>query len=50
VLRVNDVIGEDARVSKITPQAVTVEVKSPTPTPVRATPARLVELRLRKEE
>ncbi|MFB3818802.1 MAG: pilus assembly protein PilP [Candidatus Methylomirabilales bacterium] len=50
VLRVNDVIGEDARVRKITPEAVTVEVTSPTPMPVRPTPARLVELRLRKEE
>jgi Tfp pilus assembly protein PilP len=50
VLRVNDRIGEDfgARVAKITPEAVTFEVKSATPGPQAQ--ARLVELRLRKEE
>lgn len=48
VLRVNDTIGGDARVSKITPESVTFEVRGSTPAPqVRA---RLVELRLRKEE
>jgi Tfp pilus assembly protein PilP len=51
VLRVNDVIGEDARVAKITAETVTVEMKAPmAPTPRVATAARLVELRLRKEE
>jgi len=48
VLRVNDTIGGDARVSKITPESVTFEVRGPTPTPQVRT--RLVELRLRKEE
>ncbi len=48
VLRVNDVIGEDARVTKITPDAVTFEVKPETFLPKAQ--ARLVELRLRKEE
>jgi Tfp pilus assembly protein PilP len=50
VLRVNDRIGEDfgARVAKITPEAVTFEVKSVTPGPEAQ--ARLVELRLKKEE
>ena len=48
VLRVNDTIGRDARVSKITPESVTFEVKGPTPLPQART--RLVELRLRKEE
>jgi Tfp pilus assembly protein PilP len=48
VLRVNDTIGGDARVTKITPEGVTFEVKGATPLPqVRS---RLVELRLRKEE
>ena len=48
VLRVNDTIGEDARVAKITPDVVTIEVK-----PAVAGPGvsmRRVELRLRKEE
>jgi type IV pilus assembly protein PilP len=48
VLRVNDTIGGDARVAKITPEGVTFEVKGPTPLPQVRT--RLVELRLRKEE
>jgi len=48
VLRVNDTIGGDARVSKITPEGVTFEVRGPTPLPQART--RLVELRLRKEE
>ena|GEM_PF-727875 len=48
VLRVNDTIGGDARVTKITPEGVTFEVKGPTPLPQVRT--RLVELRLRKEE
>jgi len=48
VLRVNDTIGGDARVSKITPESVTFEVRGPTPLPQVRT--RLVELRLRKEE
>ncbi len=48
VLRVNDTIGRDARVSKITPESVTFEVKGPSPLPQVRT--RLVELRLRKEE
>ncbi len=51
VLRVNDIIGDEARVAKITAEAVTVEVKrvaSPVPSVAAAT--RLVELRLRKEE
>jgi len=49
VIRVNDIIGEDARVAKITPEGITVEVKSFDPA-MRQVPARLVELRLRKEE
>jgi Tfp pilus assembly protein PilP len=50
VLRVNDRIGEDfgARVAKITPEAITFEVKSLTPG--SEAQARLVELRLKKEE
>lgn len=50
ILRVNDRIGEDfgARVAKITPDTVTFEVKSATPGPQAQ--ARLVELRLKKEE
>jgi Tfp pilus assembly protein PilP len=50
VLRVNDRIGEDfgARVAKITPDAVTFEVKPGTSG--SQAEARLVELRLKKEE
>jgi Tfp pilus assembly protein PilP len=51
VLRVNDIIGEEARVAKITAEAVTVEVKrTATPVPSATAVTRLVELRLRKEE
>jgi Tfp pilus assembly protein PilP len=52
VLRVNDTVGGDARVTRITPEAVTFEVGAgmrggPTPPQLRT---RVVELRLRKEE
>jgi Tfp pilus assembly protein PilP len=47
VVRVNDVVGEDARVAKITSEGVTFEVRT---SPVPQSQARLVELRLRKEE
>ncbi len=53
VLRVNDRVGEDARVSKITPQSVTFEVGAQIkggPTPSQPARMRVVELRLRKEE
>lgn len=48
VLHVNDIIGEDARVARITPDGVTFEVKGATALPQSST--RRVELRLRKEE
>ena len=48
VLRVNDVIGGDARVARITSDAVTFEVKGATLLPQAS--GRQVELRLRKEE
>ena len=48
VLRVNDTVGEGARVTKIASDIVAFEVKGgPGP---QAQPARVVELRLRKEE
>jgi len=48
VLRVNDTVGESARVAKIASDIVTFEVKSgPAP---QAQQTRMVELRLRKEE
>ena len=47
VMRLNDTVGEDARVAKITPDAVMFEVRT---SPVPQAQARLVELRLRKEE
>jgi Tfp pilus assembly protein PilP len=51
VLRINDVIGDDARVAKITAEGITVEVKpGATVLPRAARATRLVELRLRKEE
>lgn len=49
VLRVNDTVGGDARVAKITPQAVIFEVKAGVG-PKQLTSGRTVELRLRKEE
>ena len=48
VLRLNDTIGEDARVAKITPEAVVFEVANAGAPPQAR--VRLVELRLRKEE
>lgn len=48
VLRLNDAVGEDARVAKITPQSVTFEVKGALA--VQQAQARMMELRLRKEE
>lgn len=47
VVRMNDIIGEDARVAKITSDAVMFEVQT---SPVPKSQARQVELRLRKEE
>ena len=47
VVRVNDVVGENARVAKITSDVVTFEEQMG---PVPQSQARLVELRLRKEE
>lgn len=47
VVRLNDVVGDDARVAKITADAVMFEVQT---SPVPQSQARLVELRLRKEE
>jgi Tfp pilus assembly protein PilP len=51
VLRVNDIVGENARVTDITPEAVTFEVKVvgagvAAPQPART---RVMELRLKKE-
>ncbi len=48
VLRVNDTVGEGARVARITPEMVTIEVKPEVAGNGVAT--RKVELRLRKEE
>jgi Tfp pilus assembly protein PilP len=54
VLRVNDTVGGGARVTSITPQAVTFEVRIGVTrgeaTPSQPTRTRMVELRLRKEE
>ena len=47
VVRLNDTVGEDARVAKITSDAVMFEVRT---SPVPQSQARQVELRLRKEE
>jgi Tfp pilus assembly protein PilP len=49
VLRINDVVGTDARVTNITPQAVTFEVKTGA-TLFQPARTRVLELRLRKEE
>jgi Tfp pilus assembly protein PilP len=49
VLRVSDPVGENARVTNITPQGVTFEVKAGG-TPSQPARGRMVELRLRKEE
>jgi len=50
VLRPNDIVGDDARVTKITPEGVTFEVKGAIIAPQAHAQARIVELRLRKEE
>ena len=53
VLRINDTVGGDARVTRITPQAITFEVGVEArggPTPSQPTRTRVVELKLRKEE
>jgi len=53
VLRVNDTVGEGARVTRITPQAVTFEVGVEVrggPAPSQSARTRAVEIRLRKEE
>ncbi len=50
VLRVNDVYGEYARVTKITRNAVTFEVKDVDLMPNQPAKVRLVERELRKEE
>jgi len=48
VLRLDDIVGEDARVASITPQGVTFEIKvAPA---LKQAQARAMELRLRKEE
>lgn len=47
VVRLNDTVGEDARVAKITPDAVMFEVRTSVAPQAQA---RLVEIRLRKEE
>ncbi len=47
VVRPNDTVGEDARVAKITSDAIMFEVRT---SPVPQSQARLVEIRLRKEE
>ena len=49
VVRSNDVIGEDAHVTKITSESIQFEVKSTAPGP-QGTKARMVEIRLKKEE
>jgi len=50
VLRPNDIVGDDARVAKITSEGVTFEVKGAIVAPQAQARARIVELRLRKEE
>jgi Tfp pilus assembly protein PilP len=52
VLRVNDIVGENARVTDITPEAVTFEVKDVRAGAAASQPARtrVVELRLKKKE
>ena len=51
VLHVNDIVGENARVTDITPEAVTFEVKDVRPGAATSQPARtrVMELRLKKE-
>jgi Tfp pilus assembly protein PilP len=50
VIRLNDVIGEDARVMKITPEGMTLEMETRAELPREKGQKRLVEIRLRKEE
>ncbi len=48
VLRVNDPVGDNTRVAKITPDTVTFEIRTESPVPQART--RQVELTLKKEE
>lgn len=50
VIRTNDVIGEEARVTKITPEGMTLELETRAELPRERGQKRLVEIRLRKEE
>jgi len=48
--RANDVIGDEARVTRITPEGLTLEVQTRAELPRQTGARRLLEIRLRKEE
>jgi len=50
VIRLNDVIGDEARVTKITPEGMTLQLETRAEFPGEKAQKRLVEIRLRKEE
>lgn len=50
VIRANDLIGDEARVTKITPEGLTLEIETRAELPREKSQKRLVEIRLRKEE
>lgn len=50
VIRPNDVIGDEARVTRITPQGLVVEMETRGELPREKGQKRQVEIRLRKEE
>ena len=50
VIRANDVIGDEARVTRITPEGLTLEVQTRAELPRQTGARRLLEIRLRKEE
>jgi len=50
VIRANDVIGDEARVTQITPQGMSLEIETRAELPREKSQKRLVEIRLRKEE
>ena len=50
VIRTNDIIGDEARVTKITPEGMVLEVEARTDLPRQGGGRRLLEIKLRKEE
>jgi Tfp pilus assembly protein PilP len=50
VIRTNDVIGDEARVTRITPEGMVLEMEARSDLPRQGGARRLLEIKLRKEE